>query len=184
MITAWAHGQTSAGSMMVGGSVSLTSSSRESGSVNDASSFEFSPEFGYFISDNFAIGASLSFGSSRNGTGNAKTTGSSFGIGPFARYYLFTSNEKFGFFGHAKLNFQTGRTDPPLNEVVKSQTISFTLQPGAAYFFNEHWAIELYIAGFRISSTDPNTANDNDKRTDVNFSLSSFSPSLGFRYHF
>jgi outer membrane protein len=182
--TTLTYGQTSAGNMMVGGGISFSSSSREGGSANDASSFTFSPDFGYFISDNFAIGASVSLGSSRQGTGVAKTTSNSFGIGPFARYYLFTSNEQFGFFGQARLDFQTGRTDPAFGEISKRQEISFALQPGAAYFLNDHWAIELYIAGFSLSSEDPNTEDDNDKINQVNFSLSSFDPTLGFRYHF
>ena len=184
VITTWVFGQTSAGSMMVGGSIEFSSTSREGGNANDGSSFGFSPDFGYFISDNFAVGASLSLGSSRSGTGNAETTSNYFGIGPFARYYLFTSNEQFGFFGQAKLNFRTGRTDPPFVEVSKNQSLSFALQPGVAYFLNEHWAIELYFEGFVVSSTDPNTDNDNDKVNRVDFGLSSFSPILGFRYHF
>lgn len=183
-ITSWIYGQTSAGSMMVGGSISFSSSSRQGGSANDASSFGFSPSFGYFISDDFAIGGSLSLGSSRSGTGNAKEITSSFGIGPFARYYLFTSSEQFAFFGQAVLSFHTGRRDPAFGNVTKTQAISFALQPGAAYFVNEHWAIELYMAGFSFNSEDPDTENGNDKTNRVNFSLSSFSPILAFRYHF
>jgi outer membrane protein len=184
VVTTWTYGQTSAGNMMVGGSISFNSSSREGGSANDASGFTFSPDFGYFISDNFVVGTSLSLSSSRQGTGAAKTTSNSFGIGPFARYYLFTSNEQFGFFGQAKVAFLTGRTDPAFGQISKRQEISFALQPGAAYFLNDHWAIELYIAGFTFSSEDPDTENDNDKITRVNFSLSSLQPTLGFRYHF
>jgi outer membrane protein len=184
IVSAWAHAQTSAGSMMVGGSIAFSSSSRQGGSANDDSGFVFAPSFGYFVSDNFAVGTSLWLGSSRSGTGAAKTTSSSFGLGPFARYYLFTSNEQFGFFGQAALSFQTGRTDPAFGNITKTQTISFALQPGAAYFLNEHWAIELFLAGFSISSEDPNTDNADDKISRVNFSLSSFSPTLGFRYHF
>ena len=183
-VTTWGYAQTSAGSMMVGGTIEFSSQSREGGSANDGSSFGFSPSFGYFISDNLAVGASLFLGSSRSGTANVKTTSNYFGLGPFARYYLFTSNEQFGFFGQASLNFQTGRTDPPFGEVNNTRHISFALQPGAAYFLNEHWAIELMITGFVVSSTDPDTDNNDDKVTNVNFGLSSFSPALGFRYHF
>lgn len=183
-VTVLAHAQTSSGNMMIGGSVGFSSVAREGGSVNDASSFTFSPSFGYFISDNLAIGTSLTVSSSRTGTGSAKTVNSSFGLGPFARYYKFTGNENFAIFGQAGLSFASGKTDPAFGNVTKNNSITFSLFPGAAYFFNEHWAMELAITGFVISSTDPNTDNNNDKVTRVDFSLHSFSPNLGLRYHF
>jgi hypothetical protein len=182
--TTVAYAQTSAGNMMAGGSIEFNSYSGEGGSPNDASSFTFSPSFGYFISDNFAVGTSLTLGSSRSGTGAGKTTSSEFGIGPFARYYKYTSNENLAIFGQAGLNFETGKSDPSFGAVRHSSAISFSISPGAAYFFNEHWAAEVTITGFRISSSDPDTDNDGDKTTSVAFILSSFSPTLGFRYHF
>lgn len=178
------HAQTSPGNMMAGGAISFSSSSREGGSVNDYGAFGFAPSFGYFVSDHLAVGTSLTIATSRTGTGSAKTTENAFGIGPFARYYLFTSNEQFAFFGQAGLSFLSQKTDPPVGEITKGNAISFSLFPGAAYFFNEHWAMELSITGFAVTSEDPDTDNDNDKRTTVDFSIHSFSPSLGLRYHF
>ena len=101
--TTLVQAQTSAGNMMVGGTIDFTSFSREGGSLNDMSSFTFSPSFGYFISDNLAVGSSLTLSSSRQGTGSAKTVTTGFGIGPFARYYKFTSNDRFAIFGEAGL---------------------------------------------------------------------------------
>ena len=178
------HAQTSSGSMMAGGSITFSSSSREGGSANDFSSFSFSPSFGYFISDNFALGTSLTLSTSRTGTGAAKTTGSSFGLGPFVRYYKFTSNESLAFFGQAGVSFSSGKTDPAFGNVTNSNSISLSIFPGVAYFLNEHWAMELSITGFRLVSSDLNTDNEDDKTTTVDFSIHSFSPSLGLRYHF
>lgn len=184
LVTTFLHAQTSSGNMMVGGSLNFSSVSYEGGNANDGSTVGFSPNFGYFINDNFAIGASLGLGSSRQGTGANKTIRSSFSFGPFARYYMFTSSENFAFFGQAGLTFSTGKTDPSAGGVTKSNAIRFYVSPGAAYFFNEHWALEFSVNGFSISSTDENTSADNDKVTRVDFILSSFSPTLGFRYHF
>ncbi len=178
------NAQTSSGNMMAGGSIEFTSVSREGGSQYDQNSFNFTPSFGYFISDNFAIGTSLTLGSSRLGTGSAKTTSSTFAVGPFARYYKRTSNENLAIFGEAALGFGTGKTDPAFGNVTRSNFVSISLSPGAAYFFNEHWAAEVMVTGFSIASTDPDTDTNNDKVTTVQFILSSFSPSLGFRYHF
>lgn len=176
--------QTSAGNMMVGGSLDFSSVSRQSGSLNDISSVTFSPSFGYFVRDNFAVGTSLTLGSTRTGTGAAKTVSSTFAMGPFARYYIFTANERFGFFGQAGLNFGSGKTDPPAGTVTRNSFISFSVSPGAAYFFTDHWAMEFSITGLAISATDPDTATDDDKVTRVDFDLRFFSPSLGLRYHF
>ena len=184
MTATMAISQTSSGDMMIGGSFDFSSVSRQSGSANDVNSITFSPSFGYFVSENFAVGTSLTLGSTRTGTGSAKTVVSSFAIGPFVRYYVFTANDRFAFFGQAGLSFGSGKTDPPAGAVTRNTFISFSVAPGAAYFFTDHWAMELSIVGLAISSTDPDTANDNDKVTRVDFDIRSFSPSLGLRYHF
>ena len=182
--TSFVQAQTSSGNMMLGGGLSYNSVSYQSGSTNDGNAVTFSPGFGYFISDNLAIGTTLTLSSSRDGTGANKTVRSSFGFGPFARYYIFTSNESFGFFGQAQLSFGTSKTDPPIGNVMRGNSFTFALSPGAAFFFNEHWAIEFAIRGFAFTSVDPNTSNDDDKYTTVELGLNSFSPTLGFRYHF
>jgi len=184
IVSNWVKAQTSAGSMMVGGGIEFRSVSREGGSLNDGSSFTFSPSFGYFITDNLAVGTSLTLGSERTGTGDAKTVTTSFGVGPFVRYYKFTSNESLAIFGQAGISIGSGKTDPAFGGVSRNNFLAFSVFPGAAYFFNEHWAAELSITGFLISTTDPNTSNNDDKTTRVEFGLSSLSPSLGFRYHF
>lgn len=183
-VTTCVKAQTSSGNKMVGGSFSFTSYSYSGASTNDGNTVSFSPGFGYFIKDNFAIGTSLALSTTRNGTGAGKSTSSAFGLSPFARYYKFTSNESFAFFGEAGLSFGFGKTDPAIGEITKSNSIAFWLSPGAAYFFNEHWALELSITGLVISSSNPDTRNDNNKVTRVTFDVSSWSPTLGFRYHF
>jgi outer membrane protein len=183
-VTVYANAQTSQGNMMAGGTLDFNSTSYQGGGNNDFSSFTLSPSFAYFISDQFAVGTSLTIGSARSGTGPGKSITSSFGLGPFARYYKFTSNEKFAFFAQVAIGFSSSRTDPPVGSVTKESAISFRLSPGAAFFVNEHWAIELSLLGLVIQSYDPNTGNGNDKTSSFQFGLSSLSPSLGFHYHF
>ena len=178
------RGQITSGSMMAGGTIAFTSQASEAGSSYDQSDFTFAPSFGYFVSDGLAVGAGLSLGTSRTGTGAAKTTGSTISVGPFVRYYKQTSNENLAIFGQATISIGTGKYDPAFGNVSHSSSLGFSVSPGAAYFFNEHWAAELLVDGFSISSYDPNTDLKDDKVTNVRFILSSFSPSLGFRYHF
>ena len=183
-VTTFVQAQTSSGNMMVGGAFQFTSVSRQANPNNSFSSFNFAPSFGYFISDNFAVGTSLNLGTSRSGTGDAKTVVSIFGFGPFARYDLPTSSENFSFFGQAGVTFSSVTENPPIGPDSKSSSFSFLLSPGAAYFFNEHWALEFSVNLFRITTNDPDNVNDNDKTTTVDFGLTTLSPSLGFRYHF
>jgi outer membrane protein len=182
--TIGSHAQTSSGNMMVGGGLRFSSTSYENGSVNDISTVTFSPGFAYFIRDNFAVGATLGMMSSREGTGPNKTLRSSLGFGPFARYYIFTSNDRFGFFGQAQLEFSGGKTDPATGNLSRNNAVSFSLSPGAAFFFNEHWALEFSVTGFTFTSGNADTDSDGNKYTRVVFGLDSFSPGLGFRYHF
>lgn len=178
------YSQTSSGNMMVGGAIEFRSQSHQSDNVNTFASVYFAPGFGYFISDNLAVGAGLSLSSWRNGTGAAKSVTSSFGFSPFARYYKFTSNESFAFFGQASLSVRSTKTDPSSGNITRGNGISFAISPGASYFFNEHWAMELSMSLFSISSSDPDTDNNDDKVTTVSFGIDSFSPNIGLRYHF
>jgi outer membrane protein len=175
--------QTTSGQMMIGGSLAFSSVNYDNNNGSDYSSFTLAPSFGYFVKDNFVVGASLSLGNSKSGTGAGQTTTSSFGVGPFARFYKFTSSEHFAFFGHAGLSFGNSKSENGNVITDKSNSISFAIAPGFAYFFNEHWAAELSIAGFRIQNSKSDNFPGND-RTSVTFDVSSFNPSLGLRYHF
>jgi opacity protein-like surface antigen len=177
-----ANGQTSSGNMMVGGSLRLFSNSYPD-SDNDNSSTTFSPSFGYFIMDNFAIGGLLTLTSAKSDNGATDTKATSFAIGPFARYYKFTSNEKFAFFAQAGLTFGSGKTDTGAGDI-KSSQITFNISPGFEYFFTEHWGVDLSIRGFEFQSIDPNKDVDDDKNNRITFDVSSLSPTLGLRYHF
>jgi hypothetical protein len=109
---------------------------------------------------------------------------SAFAIGPFARYYKYTSNENFAFFGQASFLFGSGKTELTGGGDVKRSFISFDVSPGFSYFFTDHWALDFSLSLLSISSTDPNKDADDDNVTTVEFGVQSFSPSLGFRYHF
>lgn len=175
--------QTTSGQMMIGGSLAFSSVNYDNNNGSDYSSFTLSPSFGYFVKDNFVVGASLSLGNAKSGTGAGQNTTSSFSVGPFARYYKFTSSEQFAFFGQAGISFGNSKSENGNTITDKSNSVSFSIAPGFAYFFNEHWAAELSIAGFRIQNSSSDNFPGND-RTSVTFDVSSFNPSLGLRYHF
>ncbi|MCF8237683.1 MAG: hypothetical protein K9I85_05975 [Saprospiraceae bacterium] len=69
-----------AGTMMLGGDISFTSTSYDD--VDDAvTQFSFAPSFGYFVIDNLGIGLMLN-------VTTVKDSYSIFGVGPYVRYYV------------------------------------------------------------------------------------------------
>jgi outer membrane protein len=184
IVTGYAHAQTSAGTLMAGGAIRIYSASEQSNDDYEYSEFYFSPSIGYFISDNLALGLNLGFETRKQDNGFAATKYTNFSVGPFARYYKFTSNEQFAFFAQASINFGSGKVDVTPGGESNSSSLSFNVSPGFAYFFNSHWAAELSFSGLSVGSTDPNKDVDDDKESYVIFDIRSFSPSLGVRYHF
>src|ERR1044071_424015 len=94
-VTFAARAQTSQGSMTVGGDVSIQSTSVSGGGSTTSTSF--SPSFGYFINDRLLLGAALGVTNTSVSGGGASTN--TFSIAPFIRFYKFTADEKFAFFG-------------------------------------------------------------------------------------
>lgn len=181
------YAQTTQGNLVFGGSVGYWSSTEENALEDEKESeFTFSPSVGYFVVDNLAVGINLQLTSNKydNGVGgDDKTT--TFVVGPFARYYKFTSNDKFAFYGQAGFDFGSRKYEPDGGNEVKSSAFDFYISPGFSYFFNEHWAIDLQLQGIRYESYDPNTDGDADDDKDSQFSIGvdSFNPSLGIRFY-
>jgi hypothetical protein len=154
--------QTSKGMMNVGGDVSYQNTSYSGGGKSNT--FSFSPSFGYFLSDNLALGLAL-------GYTNTSTTGSpsnnTFSIAPFVRYYKFTSENKFAFFGQGSVGYANGTG--------QNGTVSVSVRPGFAYFFTPHWGLDLLLPGLQLAS------GNNTTTFDISASLA---PTLGLRYYF
>lgn len=172
--------QTSAGTIMIGGSVGFNSNTQETaGDDLKSSTFSISPSAGYFLSDNFALGLEFGFSSTKFSNDDKLT---SLNVGPFARYYKFIVEEKFAFYGEAGFSFGSGKYDPDGGNEAKSSSFGLNISPGFAYFFSNKWALDFQLQGISYSSNDPNKDNDNDKQSSFTFGVSSFNPSLGFRY--
>lgn len=127
-----ATAQTEQGNWLVGGNLNLNTSENNS-------NISFSPSAGYFFVENFAVGANLNVSSSK--FGNTKTT--SFGIGPFARYYFGTMNLRP--FAHADFGYQTNKTKNITTATFNST--NYFLGAGLAAFINRNVAIEG-LAGY------------------------------------
>lgn len=161
-ITFVASAQTSQGSMTVGGEVSVQNTSVSGGGSTNSTSF--SPSFGYFIKDKLLLGAALGI-TNTSVSGGASTN--TFSIAPFVRFYKFTADDKFAFFGQGAVGYST--------QTGQESVISLTVRPGFAYFFTPHWGLDLLLPGLAYSNGNNTTS----------FGLSvSSSPTLGLRYYF
>lgn len=180
LFTTTVKAQTAKGNMVIGGSFRFSSNTQQT--TNDdlkSSSFGISPSFGYFVSDNFAVGVNGGFNSINYSNDDKQT---SFNFGPFVRYYKFIADDKFAFTADAGFGFGSGKYDSELNVDSKTSSFNLYVSPGFAYFFSPKWSLDFQLQGISYSRNDPNKDVDNDKNANFTFGVSSFNPSLGFRY--
>ncbi|MCU0381962.1 MAG: porin family protein [Chitinophagaceae bacterium] len=132
--------QTEKGDWLVGGLLDLNT-------AKNSTTFQFSPNAGYFLLDNLVFGGNLVF--SYNKFGALKST--SFGIGPFVRYY-FTENKIRPFFAgdmtFEKVKFTT------TNGSSTEDAFNWFLGGGAAFFINENVALDGLIGYAHSKVTD------------------------------
>lgn len=113
------------GVWMIGGSAGFSSDKPDGG--ESTTSFELSPQLGYFIMDNLAIGALLSYQKS----GDAST----FGFGPMIRYYF--ANNLFGQVSYAIASYDSGL---PNSDSVSGNELGIGI--GYDWWLNNSIAIE------------------------------------------
>jgi len=173
-ITTSAFSQTDQGKLIIGGSSNLGLNFRTSeteingnnnGSEQKTTSFNISPNIGYFIIDNLAVGISLPFNTGSSKFDDGKSTFSSFVVSPFVRYYFTQSNIKpyilgrVGF-GSSKSSFRSSFSD---NDS-KSNVFNFGFGGGVAIFVNDFVSFNLGI-NYGNSTSKPNNDSVADIKT-------------------
>jgi hypothetical protein len=134
-----ASAQTEQGVFLVGGNVQLTTAKNDT-------YVELSPTVGYFFVDNFAAGANIDLAFSKTGQSPNTYKSTNFGIGPFLRYYVGTTNVRP--FLHGDVNFTSTKGKIGNGESSTSTGTSFFFGPGAALFLNRNVALEG-LAGYQ-----------------------------------
>jgi outer membrane protein len=177
-VAGYAQAQTSAGN------IGYTSQKQETGGDDQTrNTFSFTPSFGYFVADNFAVGLNLEYSSEKDENLDViDTKTSTILFEPFARYYIFTPNEKFAFFAEGGLGFGSTKVDPDQGDETKSGTFRFRVSPGFAYFISDKWSLDFELSGISYTTYDRNKDVDDDKYSVFTFGVDSFNPTLGFRY--
>lgn len=128
-----ANAQTEKQDWMVGGGLRLNTS-------DNNTEIAFQPNAGIFVIKNLAVGANISLDYAK--TGNTKLT--SFGIGPFVRYYF--TNAKVRPLLHASLNYLSSKVKTPVTTSTNSG-LNFFLGGGAAIFVSDQVSLDI-LAGY------------------------------------
>lgn len=199
--------QTEKGTFLLGGSISYASKTSKTESRSDRSknhAYTISPKMGYFIENNFAIGTKLRFSRQKNrysanafqnGSGQLVSQGTetnSYGISPFARYYV-NITEQLKFYGEFEMSFEKAKSkmlNPGGEFLIPDYKYTIyrpALSPGLVLFPSKKWAIEFSFPLFSFESRDYSNASNGGQKTNTNafnFGLSTFNPQIGINYHF
>jgi Outer membrane protein beta-barrel domain len=137
--TSTAFSQVNQGQWLVGGNAGFRSSKQGEGKMT---SFNFSPDAGYFFINNFAGGLRINLESSK--VKGADESESQFTVAPFLRYYFLPAAKKVNVFADAEYGFGSAKDgeSASINE--------YKIQAGPAVFLSQSAALEftLYYASF------------------------------------
>jgi hypothetical protein len=171
--------------MNIGSSKSKTDGEVEEGSGYNYFDFNFLPKAGYFFIPNMVGGLFMDIEFYSNKSKNEssyQSKGTTFIIGPFARYYVpltdqfmpFVEVQIGGGIDNSKYNF------PPSDDWSKSKetVFSYRLGGGGTYFFNEIVGCDLFL-GYQHDSYKYKDNGDNGESSDSKSIYNQFTVQLG-----
>lgn len=135
-----AAAQTEKGDWLIGGNLQFNTSKANA-------VFQFSPQVGYFILNNFAIGGR--FVVDHNKLGDDRTT--AVGAGPFARFYFLKA--KFRPFVAADMDFSSVKRKVGSIPSSTETAFNYFIGGGGAFFISDNVALET-IMGFRHTKVE------------------------------
>jgi outer membrane protein len=165
--TLGAFAQFNKGRMLVGGSSEFSTNKNKEKDGNTTTtnstqtSFSLSPNFGYFVIDQLAVGASLGFGVDKwndKSGGDFDNSTTSFQIAPFVRYYL-----PVGVFFQGRFGVGTQKTkfDNDNFGERKYNNSGLSLSAGYVIFLNDYVALEPEL-GYRTSKSKEKDSDEKD----------------------
>lgn len=160
-----ASAQIKKGQWIVGGSAGFESSKFGDDDDSKVTSFNLSPNAGYFFINNLAGGARVSFQRMKEEEGDAA---SSFLFAPFLRYYFLPTPQKVNIFADASYGFGSmkfGDESESYNQ--------FAISAGPAVFLSPNTALEFTVQ-YRSEGGDAFGGDDRQNHFGVN---------IGFQVH-
>ncbi len=170
------YAQTEKGKILLGGQSSLEFTSFSSKWETDSGSgdngktraLDITPQVGYFIANNFAVGLEMPYNYSKEIDGDDSYTTSSFTVVPFVRYYFGKSNLKP--YLHGGIGPGWGKTEIDYNSIsdpnfvfdpnFSTHLLAYELGGGIAIFLNDLVSLEF---GLGYASASVKWFDKNDK---------------------
>jgi len=137
------YAQTQKNDWMIGGNFRLNTS-------DNNTQIAFTPNAGLFVIDNLAVGGNLSLSYSKSG--NNKFT--SFGIGPFVRYYFTTETQIVRPILHGSFNYLSTKNKIGNNASSTNTGTNFFIGGGAAMFISNNVSIDALMGYDRTKYSD------------------------------
>jgi len=135
-----ANAQTEKEDWMVGGGLRLNTS-------DNNTEIAFAPNAGIFVIKNLAVGANILLNYEKDG--NNKVT--SFGMGPFVRYYFTNANVRPLL--HGNVNYLSSKVKTPL-VTSTNNGLNFFLGGGAAIFVSDQVSLDILLGYDHTKYTD------------------------------
>lgn len=182
-ITSAAFSQINKGQWLLGGNASFSTDKNNGGISKDRSTtFQLSPNAGYFISDKLAVGARISFLRDKNEIeygSYTEITNTNVSLSPFVRYYFLPKSEKLNLFADA--GYLYGRTknayegiyvgQPSNSYTSKGTSHGYQVSAGPVIFLNPNTAVELTLS------------YNYQKQKDYDYTNKGFMAGIGFQIH-
>lgn len=168
--TVFAQGNINKGNWMVGGNAGFDAQSHGDDDDNKMTSFNISPNAGYFFINNLAGGLRLNLESSKVKSDEDATTG--FSVAPFLRYYFLPSTQKVNIFADG--SYGIGSVNSGDDGVSFNQ---FGIMAGPAVFLTPNTALEFGLYYKSVGGDLIEAGFGDDKRTN-NFGIN-----IGFQIH-
>ncbi|GAA3759966.1 outer membrane beta-barrel protein [Flavobacterium ginsengiterrae] len=167
------------GDMILEGSIKIST-----GGENDY--YGFSPKFGYFLNDKFAVGAKIDYSSNKEETTGIKTN--VFGVGAFARYYFLELDKKrFKAYAEAGLGYGRNKIETPLVGSDTDNSLTADINVGLNYFVTKNIAVTFVLANvLAYNSVSPENGPSSDTfQLNINLFENIFDqPQFGVLYRF
>ncbi len=185
--------QTEQGKFIVGGTASYQSTKSDADNAEPAENFSLVPNFGYFVSDNFALGTGLGYTYSKANFSSPSGQNEAIVVRPFGRYYMGLADQ-FKFFGQLSIPMAFGTTKSTdangdvITKTGTSTTVGVAVSPGFAFFPTRKVGIEFALNGISYERFKVKDADENDVegagREDFSFGTNLFAPQIGIQFHF
>lgn len=164
---AFSQGNIKKGDWMLGGDAGFTS--QKQGDYK-TTSFNLSPDAGYFFIDNFAGGLRVSVSSSKTEYNSVDNKNTGYELAPFVRYYFLPATQKVNLFADASFGLgQNKYTSGTIEN--KTNFTNLGIKAGPAIFITPATALEIAL-GYNSS-----------KIKDVDDRENQFGISFGFQIH-